>query len=399
VKQLSRLRDKLGEADGREPWVTKVASLFLEEVSYWSSFYQDFGIKIHFEAEEGNSRNVAQYAALDLLGGIYIGKQRSQLFYPKGSRLGYNPRHVFFTWNRQTAMHLEEARNRADFVVVSGFPNDRLFDENAKAGVALRKTIAAKGARFVVALFDNTFGPDAHYSRTMMRSLYAAFLQWVIEDKEMGLLIKSKKPVVIEGLKEIHDILDKAEETGRCIWLRDVLGRLPSEVSQAADISVGIGVSSAVMEAAIAGGRGIHWDPTGMQARLFDSWAYGEVVFDDLEQLMAALRRYKADPASEPALGDHSPVIDELDPFRDGHAGERVGAYIRWLVDAFDAGPDRDSAIGLANEKYATLWGADKIIRLEKGHRTVEAQQKGHGSAASEIARTDISLAAGCERS
>jgi hypothetical protein len=63
-------------------------------------------------------------------------------------------------------------------------------------------------------------------------------------------------------------------------------------------------------------------------------------------------------------LGDWTPFLDRLDPFRDGHAGERMGAYLRWCLDGFDDGLDRDEVIRWASEKYKDQWGSDKAVML-----------------------------------
>ena len=136
--------------------------------------------------------------------------------------------------------------------------------------------------------------------------------------------------MILGQLPEIGGLMEKAEMTGRWMNLTNVFGRSPSDASQVADMSVGIGISSAVTEAVAAGGRGIHLDLTRQRSFPFYQWGYEKVVFDDVESMMAALRRYKADPNREPELGDFSQRMDQIDPFCDGRAGERVGTYIRW---------------------------------------------------------------------
>ena len=86
------------------------------------------------------------------------------------------------------------------------------------------------------------------------------------------------------------------------------------------------------------------------------------LVFNDLRELMIAIRRYRA--GEIPDLGDHNPILDEIDPFRDGMAGERIGTYIRWYLDKMNAGCDRDDAINWSNDQYAAKWGNDKVISL-----------------------------------
>ena len=136
----------------------------------------------------------------------------------------------------------------------------------------------------------------------------------------------------------------------------NVYGRLPSEAAFAADMAVGIGVSSALSEAVIAGRRGANCDLTKVHSHPYYQWGYNKIIFDDIDKLMDVMRRFKEDPESEPGFGDFSAVIDRLDPFRDGQAGKRVGTYMRWFLEAVDAGNGRETALQLVNERYAAEW-------------------------------------------
>ena len=365
VAEYRRAIRSTSHRDSTDRWVMWESEFLLREVDYWCSFYEKYNIKVHFEPQEGYHEDVAQRVALDLVGGIRLGKQRSEVMGSK-VRMGFHPHHVFFTWGRHGIKDLISEGNRIDHIVVSGFPNDAAIIQNRELSITIRSDLVARGARLIVALFDETYGRDMHFSKSMMETFYARFLQWVIDDPEVGVVIKSKKPEVIGGLPEIHSLLAEAEATGRCLRLGNVFGRLPSDASQAADISVGMGIASTVTEAAIAGGKAVNCDLGGLWSHPFYQHGYERVVFDDLNRLMAALERYKENPDSEPGLGDFSPVIDGLDPFRDGRAGERIGCYIRWLLEAFDTGQDRDSAIRQANERYAGEWGADKVISVKE---------------------------------
>ena len=75
-------------------------------------------------------------------------------------------------------------------------------------------------------------------------------------------------------------------------------------------------------------------------------------------------RIYKENPVFERELGDFSEHICELDPFRDGKGGERVGTYMRWLLESFDDGKKQKDAIQYANGLYAEQWGYDKVIDM-----------------------------------
>jgi len=364
LKQWRQVLDGTESVTPTQRWFSDVAKTLLVEVAHWYSVCKTLNIKIHLEMEEGGLGPVAQAIALDLIGGIHIGRQRSDSW--GWGFLGHHPDHVYFAWNGRGAAHAGENRNRIDSITICGFPYDSVWRFNP-ARQDLREHLAAKGVSFVVALFDNAFWWGGTFSRAMIGTFYRAFLEWVLEDPEIGIVNKSKKPTILEQLPELRNLMEKVEMTGRWLNLTNVFGRPPSDASRVADISVGVGISSAVTEAVAAGGHGIHLDLTRHGSFPFYEWGYEKVVFDDVERMMAALRRYKSDRASEPGLGDFSHKMDQIDPFHDGQAGERVGTYLRWLLEAFDRGYGRDAAIREANTRYAERWGADKVVDFSAG--------------------------------
>jgi hypothetical protein len=127
---------------------------------------------------------------------------------------------------------------------------------------------------------------------------------------------------------------------------------------------VGIGISTAIIEAAIAGCRGIHCDLTHFRSHEFYQWGYERLIFDDLDRLMVSVKGCKSGNSVYAELGDWSPFLDRLDPFRDGRAGERMGVYLRWCLEGFDEGLNRNEIIRRANEKYHNRWGEDKAVIL-----------------------------------
>ena len=364
LKQWRRSIGGVKPATPTERWVSEAARRLLGEVGRWRSFYDSFNIKVHMEIDEGGYGGVAQCIAQDMTGGVHVGRQRSDSWVWDWGYLGHHPDHVYFAWNHRAVAHAVANRNRIGSAIVSGFHHDGAWRSGA-APKELRAKVSTKGARFVVALFDNVFVWYGSFSKSMMQAFYTAFLEWVLEDPHVGVITKSKKPKVFQELPEIRGLMERAVATGRWINLSNVYGRLPSDASRAADISVGIGISSAVIEAVAAGGKGVHCDLTATWSHPFYQWGYDKVVFDDLNRMMAALKHYSSEPALEPGLGDFSQRMDQVDPFHDGRSGERVGAYLRWLLEAFDEGKDRGTAIRRANERYARMWGEDNVICTE----------------------------------
>lgn len=364
LKQWRQALNDLESVTPTQRWFNDVAAALLSEVGYWYSVYKTLNIKIHLEMDEGGLVPVAQAIALDMVGGIHIGRQRSDSW--GWGFLGHHPDHVYFAWNGRGAAHARENRNRIDSIIICGFPYDSAWRFNP-ARQDVREHLAAKGVSFVVALFDNGFWWGGTFSRAMIGTFYRVFLEWVLEDPEIGVVNKSKKPTILEQLPELRNLMKKAETTGRWLNLTNLFGRSASDAFQAADMSVGIGISSAVTEAVAAGCRGLHLDLTRQRSFPFYEWGYEKVVFDDVERMMTALRRYKTDPSCEPQLGDFSQRMDQIDPFCDGRAGERVGMYIRWVLEAFGKGHERDAAIKEANMRYASMWGADRVLNCRGG--------------------------------
>jgi hypothetical protein len=67
-------------------------------------------------------------------------------------------------------------------------------------------------------------------------------------------------------------------------------------------------------------------------------------------------------PNGIPGFGDWSSIIDELDPFRDGKAAQRMGNYLNWLIQGFEKGVDKEVIMSDAAERYGKEWGYDKVI-------------------------------------
>ena len=70
-------------------------------------------------------------------------------------------------------------------------------------------------------------------------------------------------------------------------------------------------------------------------------------------------------PGGIPGFGDWSPIIDDLDPFRDGKAAQRMGNYLNWLIQGFEKGLDRGTNLEETAERYRKQWGADKVLSVQ----------------------------------
>ncbi|MEN6318276.1 MAG: hypothetical protein ABFD82_05925 [Syntrophaceae bacterium] len=350
-----------------EKWIHNMGEKLINEINYWSDFYGAFNIRLHLIVGSKDSKYIAQGIAFDRHGqrdGLMFGKERSELQWPPVAILGWYPVDVFFTWSPRAVQYLNPNVNHMLAAVSTGYPNDFAFNRKVIDAKKLKDEIKARGVDFIVSLFDNVHGPDIAHSTANMEKFYLAFLNWLLDDPTVVVLIKSKKSSVLQRLPRVLPVLLQAESTGRCLRLEDEFGRLSVDASFASDMSVGIGISSSIIEAAIAGCRGVHCDLTNLISHEFYQWGYEKLIYDDLDRLIVSLKGFKTGDSAYKDVGDWTPFLDKLDPFRDGSAGERMGTYLRWCLEGFDDGLNRDDVILGASEQYRKQWGADKVAML-----------------------------------
>jgi len=349
-----------------EKWIVKTGNDLLREIHFWRSFYNEFNIKVNYIPGEGFARFIVQAIAFDLdreNGGFLVGKQRSDFLVPNRYSIGRHPKHpkhIFFTWSKRSERYMKPNNNLLEHLVVVGYQKC-VFQKNNE----LNDNVRRNGAKFVITLFDSGHGKNTEYPTKKMADYYKAFLSWAINDETIGLVVKPKKPRSFNSLPgEILKLFDRAERTGRCAKMKHSWGRFPAQASYGTDMAVGIGSSSALIEALSNGCKGVFYDITNLKNHEFYKWGYGSLVFDDLNKMVTAIKNYKDNPKDDLSLGDWSPYIGELDPFRDGRGGERMGVYIRWLLESFCGGKTRGGAVRHANRLYKEKWGKDKVIKM-----------------------------------
>ena len=195
----------------------------------------------------------------------------------------------------------------------------------------------------------------------MISEFYSTFLSWVTEDPDVAVITKSKKLTILELLPRLKPLMAHAERTGRWINFPDPDTRLPSDASKLADISIGIGISSAISEAVAQGYRGVHVDLNKLYSHPLYKWGYCHVIFDDLTHLVDKLKVFKLEKELDDTLGKFDKHIETIDSFHDGKGGNRISEYLEWLWESLKQGQTNSVAITNANNLYSKKWGANKI--------------------------------------
>ena len=190
----------------------------------------------------------------------------------------------------------------------------------------------------------------------------------MLEDETIGLIVKPVYPKTLyKRIASVSDLIEKAKETGRCVFIDRgsyVTEQYPTEAAQAADLCVGLLLSGTVaIESYLSGTPTVFLDLEKLYSNPIYQWGKGKVVFDSLDDLFSAIRRYRENPISVPGFGDLSDWVKDRDTFKDGNASLRMGQYISWLFEKFKEGRTRENAIEYANQKYAELWRKENVVK------------------------------------
>ena len=198
-----------------------------------------------------------------------------------------------------------------------------------------------------------------------MEKFYKLFLQWLLEDKFIKLVVKMKKSYYELPIES--KILEDALNSKRLIILEDTTFKSPAEFASDTDmvVSTGFFFASALMECVSVGSKGIFCDYPNLRSLNYDlyTWGANKVIFEDLDEMICVLKEYKENPNIYSEIGDWSHYLNDIDPFRDNNGCLRIGNYTQWLLDGFDRGLSRDANITQANRLYQNSWGDDKIFK------------------------------------
>jgi hypothetical protein len=337
----------------------------------WAQLFSAVGAKIYVSSDKFDAAQCAAGEAVRDVGGAAALAQLAFESHP--AAWTSVDADVMFGFSRGGAETERRSGSRVPYYVITGYLGDhraRLLRPQAER---LRHSLMACGASRIIALFDENSMDDPHWQagHEAMREDYAFLLERLLEEPRLGLVLKPKIPSTLRRrLGPVAETLRSAESTGRCYVFEEgsVQGAFPpSAAALAADAAIHTHLSAgtAGMEAALAGIPTLLMDREGWTVSPLYRLGVGQVVFTSWDEAWRACREHWSRPGGMPGFGDWSPLLPELDPFRDGRAAERMGTYLGWLLEGFKARLPRDAALADAAQRYGDRWGHDKLCAVE----------------------------------
>ena len=370
VKGATRFPFSIRRNGLEKAWINTQISRYDSLRDYWTHFFDQYNIKVYLSWYKYDGLHYAVADALQSLGGVTAIYQRAYESNPSTEfAIGVD---IGFGFSQGTAEVERQSKSCIRYHVTTGYLGDHrysLLRESARSqGQALRD----QGAKHVLAFFDeNTV--DEHrfgFGHHGTQENYQFLLEKVLAEPWLGLLIKPKTPKTLRRrLGPVGPLLERAEATGRCYVYEDGPTQgsdPPAKAALAADIAIHghLHAASAGIDAALAGVPTLMLDREGWSMSPLYRLGVGRVVFTDWEPLWEACRQHWSTPGGVPGFGDWSHMLDELDPFRDGRAAERMGTYVQWLIEGFQAGLNRETVMADAAERYCASWGIDKVTQV-----------------------------------
>jgi hypothetical protein len=340
---------------------------FVLKYSYWYDFFDSNNIKIHVSPDDHQKAYVPKNLALRECGGVSVSYQYSSGM-DSSIHLSYGC-DIVFSFGSAYRWTWEYSRSQVANFIYCGYITDYAFREVKEDSLKLRRQLLDKGVKFIICYFDETPAPDRMHviSNKMVTETYEYIIDTMLEDETLGLVLKPSRPESLYNeIPSIKSMIEKAKASGRCICIDSGsyhTDHYPTEAAQIADLSVcHLYGGTTALESHLSGVRAVFLDLEKLYSNPVYKLGYGEIVFDDIDNLSCAIKQFRDNPESIPGFGDLSAWVKDRDPFKDGNASLRIGQYINWLFVKIREGKKREEAIEFANQKYAELWGRENIV-------------------------------------
>jgi len=351
-----------------------LAKYLVSEVQSWHGVFSSTAIKIHWDCNQSGVKTIIKNIALSEAGGVSAGRERSFTYNAKGDFIGDYPHDVFFVWGEESARRLRKTDNGQRAIAISGFPYDSIgppsqYFVHAESEV---ERMRRAGVKLVILLLDNAHSSNERLQQQLifsdsLREFYSTVIEWVLGQPDVGLVIKSKRRDIQMTLPGVPNLIASLHSTGRCYNLEEPFQVKPGSFSPLADITIATGTffSGALIESVLGGGRGVFYDYPNLEQleEKFYSWGNDRLIYRSLDRLLHDLEHYKNGHSAYSEYGNWAPYLQELESYRDGRGGERIGCYMKELWKELSIRPpiDVDSVIQKANSAFVDRWGPNSI--------------------------------------
>lgn len=336
-------------------------------LGYWKDLFQKGNIRLYTHWYKYDAGHIPLTDALKSLGGITTFYQRA--LETQSMRALTVVADVVFCYSQNNFAVEKENHSQIAHQVVTGFLGDFRFPYLKEKAAEIARPLRQRGVERIIAFLDENTLDDGRWftGHAFTQKNYSYLIEKVLQDSRYGIIFKPKSPGnLMRRLGPVAGMLDDLQKSGRAVVLGggSLQGMYPPVLaSLAADLTIHecLSAGSAGIEAALAGASTLFLDTEGWPVSPFYQGGLGKVVFQDWNSMWQACGDFFEKPQAKASLGNCKPFLADLDPFRDGLAAQRMGNYLKWLLDGLNSGLPRETVLADANQRYVSLWGKDKI--------------------------------------
>lgn len=352
-------------------WLRFQLESYRAQAAYWRSIFKRFHVSVYLSWYKNEALHAIISDVLHEFGGVSALYQRSFETEPSAGTIVNVD--LFFGFSKEAAKIEKASGSVIPYYIITGYNGDHRFKLVERKSLEVREQLFKNGAKHIIAFFDENSKSDirSHTGHEFMSVNYEFLLRKALEDSSLGLVFKPKVPKTLRRrLGPVAELMSKLESCGRCFIFEDGLmqGSYPPAVAaKAADIAIHghLHASTAGIEAALAGIPTVLLDREGWPScPLYAYDTEDKIIFHSWEQLWPILSQHLKRPGGVTGFADWSKLLDMFDPFGDGHAAERIGNYLSWIMDSLRAGDSRNKALADAAQRYAEKWGKDKVVAI-----------------------------------
>ncbi|OGQ46283.1 MAG: hypothetical protein A3H42_04480 [Deltaproteobacteria bacterium RIFCSPLOWO2_02_FULL_46_8] len=337
---------------------------------YWKEIFKTYHAKIYVSWYKYDEVHCALGSAIRDEGGLLAIYQRALDLTPFAETQLHSD--LYFASSSMLADVERCVGSKISYFVVTGYLGDHRFPLLKEQAKKVRHQLCSSGASYVVSFTDENSGEDPRwqFSHAYTRANYLFLLEKLLQNPWMGLVLKPKIPRHLrKRLGEVDVLLQRALKTGRCFLYDEgsIQGAYPPAVSAlSADIAIHghLCGPTAAMEAALVGTPTLLLDLEGWPVSPLYQLGERKVVFKSMETIWEAIMDHRHNPSGDRGIGSWGSFLDQLDPFRDGKAARRMGTYLKWLIEGFNKGQNREEVLMEAAQRYQKIWGKDKVISI-----------------------------------
>ncbi len=336
---------------------------------YWSAFFKFYNVKVFLSWNKYTHDHIALLDAINDNDGILaIWQMAFDGFEFAECALNAD---IYFCFSRFSLDLEKKLKSKIKYNIITGYPKDYAGPLLKERASNLRKKLKANGAKKIIFVIDENSTDDSrwHTGHEIQRENYSFVLNKVLETSWLGVIFKPKTAKTLrKRLGSVADLLTKAEKTGRCFIYEKSVGATtiasPVLAGLSSDICIHahLGSGTGAVECALEGLPTLLIDREGAPFSKLNELPLGKVIFKDWTTTIKAVMEHFDTPGGIDGFGDWSKIIDDLDPFRDGKAAYRMGTYLHWLVQGYNQGLDKKTALFQAATRYKKKWGEDKVI-------------------------------------